>query len=193
MIPNIKNCCIILSIIFCCSLIVSCDNNDYHLIPYRNYRISNDRMFPNYPAKSIIWILRTPFISRASIERGDIVIFNENEDGAITPYIGRVIGLPGDTIVSQNGNIKINDKELNHVLTDKNETQNIIRESNHSVSYLVAYYKNAERGKRIDFKVKVSNDEFFLMNDNRDSVYDSLIPGSVKTNKVIGKKISFFD
>ena len=91
-----------------------------------------------------------------TIERYDIVVV-KSPDGDI---IKRVYGLPGETISCENGFIYINGKKIE----DK-------------------YNGN----KTLDFElVKLKDDEYFVMGDNRMNSKDSRIFGPFKREKIKG-------
>ncbi|MBL7978190.1 MAG: signal peptidase I [Bacteroidetes Order II. Incertae sedis bacterium] len=73
----------------------------------------------NIPIKSITFpYYRLPGFS--SIKRGDVVIFNlppeENVVDYKTPYLKRLIGMPGDSLKIENKQVFINGKKLNQPL-----------------------------------------------------------------------------
>ncbi len=89
-------------------------------------------------------------------ERYDIVVV-KSPDGDI---IKRVYGLPGETISCENGNIYINDKKID----DK-------------------YNGN----QTLDFQaVKLGDDEYFVLGDNRMNSKDSRIFGPFKKSEIKG-------
>ena len=62
--------------------------------------------FPaNYPAAV------RPYLPRRSVKRGDIVAFKSPVDGNI-PFVKRVIGEPGDTVLVHEKNLFVNGKIL---------------------------------------------------------------------------------
>ncbi|WP_036609053.1 signal peptidase I [Oribacterium sp. P6A1] len=96
-------------------------------------------------------------------DRLDVVIFQKNDS---TENIKRVVGLPGETVVIQNGRIYINGTLL--------ESDSI---SNISLAGI------AEK------PVQLMDDEYFLIGDNADSSEDSrfINVGNVHKSQIIGK------
>lgn len=94
---------------------------------------------------------------KKGINRFDIVVV-KSEGNYI---IKRVIGLPGETITYENNKLYINGKHI---------------EDNYALS-------NME-----DFElVKLGEDEFFVMGDNRENSKDSRMIGPVKKEQIQGK------
>lgn len=106
-----------------------------------------------------IMILNEFIYNFNEIERYDIVVIKNNKEYLIK----RVIGLPGETISCLDGNIYINGKKINDKY-DYSETS--------------------------DFDtVKIGNDEYFVLGDNRGDSLDSRVFGNFKKSKIKGKAI----
>lgn len=88
--------------------------------------------------------------------RGDIVIFKTNEG---ENYIKRIIGLPGETIKIQDGEIYINGKKQKQTYTKDNRT-----------------------GGNIE--CKIPDDEYFVLGDNREVSIDSRDFGTIKREQI---------
>ena len=61
----------------------------------------------------------------AKIHHGSVVVFDANgvdpQVSVKTDYVKRVIGLPGDTVSSKNGNIYVNGKKINQDYISKSQ------------------------------------------------------------------------
>ncbi|WP_193725992.1 signal peptidase I [Anaerosacchariphilus polymeriproducens] len=101
--------------------------------------------------------------------RGDIVSFIFPDDGK-TPYLKRVIGLPGETIEGKNGDIYINGELLKANYTDEKSYD--------------------------DFgPYKIPDKSYFMMGDNRNNSFDARYWNNkfVKLDDIIGKAlVSYF-
>ena len=121
-----------------------------------------------------------------------------------TDYIKRLIGLPGDTIQFNNGNLFINNLEIYKL---KIENTNIIRCGNfnletnsfietlpNGVKHITVYKKKGSLQNTKIFKVPINH--YFLLGDNRDCSKDSRYldsVGYVNNANLVGKaKIIFF-
>ncbi len=101
-----------------------------------------------------------PVLAIREPQRGDIIVFEFPEDRNKSyfnrrDFIKRVIGLPGDTVEIRNKNVYVNGERY---LTPE------------------AVYKdgNLTAGPRDNMpKLKVPDDKYFVMGDNRDRSYDS--------------------
>lgn len=100
-----------------------------------------------------------------SIERGDLVSFQEELLGEESLLLKRVVGMPGEEIIIRGQEVYINEVLL-------------------SESY--ATY----RWPSVDYvKILLEDDEYFLMGDNRSNSTDSRRLGPVKKEKIIGVQI----
>ncbi len=102
-------------------------------------------------------------------ERGSVLIFKFPKDTS-KYFIKRVIGLPGETIQINNGKVTIINKEHpeGFALTEP---------------YIV--YE-----KRDDFKTTLSDDEYFVMGDNRLGSADSRLWGPMPKEDIVGRPVA---
>jgi signal peptidase I len=100
-----------------------------------------------------------------TIERGDIVIFSSKEDPR-KDLIKRVIGLPGDVIRIEDGEVFINGEKLQEDYAS------------------VESYRHESYGPR-----KVAPNTYFVLGDNRDQSLDSRIFDSIDHSAIKGKVI----
>ncbi len=101
-------------------------------------------------------------------QRGDVVVFKApmNPD---FDYIKRIIGLPGDTITIQEGQVVINEQPLSDEYIQSD-----------TVLLPGQYIREGEQ-------MTVGSDEFFVLGDNRSHSADSRQWGMVPKKDIIGK------
>ena len=120
------------------------------------------------------------------VERGDIVVVTMEEDGQKTHWVKRVVGLPGDTVSCVNDVVYINGKVLD-------ETKYIDPDYRQSLVDKFGYFNkvpNADNTNVEDFEeVKLKDDEYYVMGDNRPYSKDSRYVGPVKKSQIFAKKM----
>lgn len=120
------------------------------------------------------------------VERGDIVVVTMKENGQKTHWVKRVIGMPGDTISCVNDIVFINGKVLD-------ETQYIDPDYRQSCVDQFGYFNkvpNADNTDVQDFEeVKLGDDEYYVMGDNRPYSKDSRYVGPVKKSQLFAKNM----
>ncbi|MDF7638941.1 signal peptidase I [Lactobacillus sp. ESL0791] len=138
--------------------------------PFSNDRVSGISMQPTFEDNDRL-IASRKFQPKRNIT---VVLYApkaaNDQPGAV--YIKRMIGLPGDTIVSKNDQIYVNGKQLPE-------------------PYLNNNYKKADNDRGMtytnNFTVKVPKGKYFVMGDHRDVSKDSRIFGFVKRSEFIGQ------
>lgn len=120
------------------------------------------------------------------VERGDIVVVTMEEEGQKTHWVKRVIGLPGDTVSCVNDVVYINGKVLD-------ETKYIAPDYRQSLVDKFGYFNkvpDADNTNVEDFEeVKLGDDEYYVMGDNRPYSKDSRYVGPVKKSQIFAKKM----
>ena len=144
-------------------------------------------MFPNINIDDRVLVVKDEIIN-FEYDLGDIVVFyapqssiplstdllisnlkiwnlvTQNEiNNQGTVYIKRIVGTPGDQVnIESNGSIFVNNIEL--------EIKNV---------------NNTNNGDKFD--IKLSENEYFLVGDNRDNSFDSRMFGPISSDRIIGK------
>ena len=92
----------------------------------------------------------------------NLISENEVSDQSIV-YIKRIVGTPGDQVnIESNGSIFVNDIEIKF----KNVNNSLNEET---------------------IEIKLSENEYFLVGDNRDNSFDSRMFGPILGDRIIGK------
>ena len=100
-------------------------------------------------------------------KRGDIIVFLPNGNEKSHYYVKRVIGVPGDTVLIQNGAVYINGE----VYKEEIEAAAI------------------EEAGLVSEEITLDSDEYFVLGDNRNNSEDSRYAniGNIKKDYIIGK------
>lgn len=137
-----------------------------------NDRVSGASMQPNFEDNDrlVTWRNFSP-------KYNDVVVLRAPKTPQDVPgafYVKRIIGLPGDTIVSKNDQMYINGKLLPE-------------------PYLNNHFKKADNDAgetfTTNFTYKVPQGYYFVMGDHRDISRDSRFFGPVKRSALIGKVV----
>ena len=135
-----------------------------------NDEVSGPSMQPTFEDKDRLISVRnfTP-------KRNDVVVLLAPKAANDTPgamYIKRVIGLPGDKIVSKNDKMYINGKKLAEPYLN-NKYKKVDNDAGHTYT--------------TNFTYKVPKGYYWVMGDHRDISKDSHIFGPVKRENLVGK------
>ena len=125
---------------------------------------------------------RVIVLKHTSIERFDIVVAKEVEEGKTKQIVKRVIGMPGDTITYQNDKLTVNGKEVK---------ENYLKEfqaafaKDKLANDAKAFTVNAEGNTT--FTVTVPEGKYFLLGDNRIVSKDSRAVGYFDESALVGE------
>lgn len=128
----------------------------YQNLDLQLYNVSGTSMMPTVAKNSTVLV--NP---KKEKERFDIVVFK----GGDAIFIKRLIGLPGDTIGVENGQLFINDKPI-------------------SEPYVLD--KNRQLFAGESFQIDVPTGCYFVLGDNRDDSIDSRETGVVAEDTLLG-------
>lgn len=136
-------------------------------------------------------------VRHAQIKRGEVVIVKApDEPGAL--YIKRVIGMPGEKIVSKNNQIYINNKKLSQPWLTQGKkmidagsgtfysaTQNFTMKSLARSRQFQQYYTKSQLNY-INKYNRIPKGTYFVMGDHRSVSKDSRYIGTIKRKNVVG-------
>jgi signal peptidase I len=133
---------------------------------YQPVKVEGTSMMPTLTDQERIFINKfTYHFGLGSIERGDMVVFWYPGDPSKS-YIKRVIGIPGDTVYIDAGQVFVNDRALVE-------------------SYIPEDYRD-----RVSWEEhRVPPGEYFVLGDHRSSSSDSRTWGFVKRDAIYGKAV----
>lgn len=129
-------------------------------------------------------------------ERGDIIVFRYPENRDVF-FIKRLIGLPGDKITVQNGQISVNsipwaiepiedqdfiDQDIYNYFT---EFISPPRVDGHN--HVIRLFSNEDHIDQVQKEYVVPPHSYFAMGDNRDESHDSRFWGFIPENYLVGK------
>ena len=129
-------------------------------------------------------------------QRGDVIVFRFPENRDVF-YIKRLIGLPGDTVSVQNGQISVNgkpwalrpiqDEDYSDEGTFNYFNEEVQPERPDSAEHVVRFFsKNAHLGPEEKIFV-VPEKSYFAMGDNRDQSHDSRFWGFIPEDLLVGR------
>lgn len=102
--------------------------------------------------------------------RGDVIVFEYPEDPS-KDFIKRIVGVPGDVVQGINKNVYVNGKLYKNPHEVHKEADLVPKDQNPRDTF---------------GPIKVPEDSYFVMGDNRDRSYDSRFWGFVKKDKIKG-------
>ena len=138
-----------------------------HTFVGQKVQVEGDSMNPTLLDTETLWVdkLRYHFTDP---KRFDVIVFPWKPGGDIL-FVKRIIGLPGETVKIENGNIYINGQVLNE-------------------DYGAAAIEDPGIAST---KVILASDEYFVLGDNRNNSNDSRSSdvGNIKRENIIGKAV----
>jgi signal peptidase I len=131
------------------------------------FLVNGASMEPNFHSNDYLLIDEVSYRFKEPM-RGEVVVFRYPGDERYF-YIKRIIGLPGEEIEIKDGKISIFNEEFPNGFALNED-------------YLSAGARTSGR----DLRIKVAEDEYFVLGDNRGFSFDSRSWGPLKRNEIIG-------
>jgi signal peptidase I len=129
------------------------------------YQVMGNSMTPTLPQNSVVLAQKVGLLTE--IHRGDIVIIN---DGHADLAVKRVIGLPGEWVRIEAGQVWINNRLLPE-------------------PYLKSTTTTARCGAYVS--CRLGGDEFFVLGDNRAMSVDSRFYGPLRRDQVQARQVTW--
>ena len=134
-------------------------------------------------------------LNHTKINRFDIVVAKETEDGQTKEIVKRVIGMPGDTITYNDDTLYINGKEVDEKYLDEYKQALDDDQLQDIYAYNSLFQELAEKADAFttdsdgntEFTVKVPKGEYYLMGDDRIVSKDSREVGTFPKSSIVGE------
>lgn len=123
--------------------------------------VDGESMEPNYHSGEYIIVNRWQYLF-GKPDRGDTVVLKFPGDPENKKYIKRIIGLPGENVIIQDGSVFINGEKLDE-------------------KYIPVGIQTLPNVNRT-----LKDDDYFLLGDNRDNSSDSRVWGVANRQHLIG-------
>jgi signal peptidase I len=161
---------------------------DWNVVPTGSMKptiVEGDRIFVN----KLAYDLRIP-LSHISIyrladpKRGDIVVFDSK--AADTRLVKRVIGLPGDSVEMTDNRLKINGIEARYSKVEYTGGALFAIESYGGMVHRIELAPAGASRYSSFGPVKVPQDHYLVLGDNRDNSADSRVRGFIPRGEIVG-------
>ncbi len=164
---------------------------DWNSVPTGSMKptiIEGDRIWVN----KLAYDIRVPFthislLNLAAPKRGDIIVFDSKVSGK--RLVKRVIGIPGDEVTLVNNALFINGEKISYQDIKSNRNAIDKLENLLGVEHAIRIHKNGSPLSSFP-PIKVPDNAYLAMGDNRDNSADSRVIGFVPRNEIIGKSSS---
>jgi len=171
----------------------------------RAYRVAGSSDAPSFLVGERILVnkaaydVRLPYTdiiirSHSQPEPGDVVLFRSPESDAL--IFKRIVGCPGDTVAMRDNRLEINGIALQYERVDARDYQAIAEQNNlgtlieremgHGPPHLVTHTPGASCDASFG-PVRVPEDHYFVLGDNRGNSSDSRMYGTVPRRSILGK------
>lgn len=156
-------------------------------LPLKRMFVPQSGMYPTIDKGSIIFIKTGFLFSVSDVKRGRIVTFNHKIKGKEYVFLWRVIGVPGDSVITENNDVVLNGSPLKREKDSSLPDQEIYNEFIGEIGYRVSLNGHGKKAKRIE--TAIPEGYVFVMGDNRNNAMDSRFIGLVPISSIFGIKI----
>lgn len=162
---------------------------DWNTVPTGSMKptiIEGDRILVN----KLAYDLRIPFThislhQFANPKRGDIIVFDSAVFGK--RMVKRVIGLPGDTVEMRDNVLVINGQALGYQVVMHNNDKKKWLEDLYGVQHFIQTQGHSSDQYSSFPKLRVPDEHYLVLGDNRDNSADSRVFGFVPRNEIVGR------
>ncbi len=140
-----------------------------YLFVFQPHQVVGNSMLPNFYDGEYLLTDKLTYRFRAP-ERGEVIVFKAPPDPS-KDYIKRIVGLPGEKIKIERGEVSINNQALKENYLDREQ------------SFTIAsgpFLKSSQ-------EIIVPPNDYFVLGDNRNHSSDSREWGFVPRENIIGK------
>jgi signal peptidase I len=157
-------------------------------LPSQTFIVPQNGMYPELPRGSTFRCNNYAYSEISNIKYGDVVAFRHQWKGQEYVFVWRVVALPGDRVVTNGQDLRINQKLIGRSIVRNEQDFDIYQENNKDVEYLVAFSKRDKLSvPEVDLIVPPGH--VFVMGDNRYDALDSRALGPVTFKEIVCKKI----
>jgi len=139
-----------------------------HYFVFQPYFVRGQSMEPNFLNGDYLIVEKISYQLR-SPERGEVIVFRYPEDPSQT-FIKRIIGLPGETVKIEGGNVYIFENGIPKLLDESKYLSETLETPGNTEMHL-------------DFN------EYFVLGDNRPVSADSRRWGPLPTENIVGRAV----
>lgn len=166
------------------------------LFVWQPVKVDGHSMDPTLANNERLIVLKT-----TSIDRFDIVVARETENGQTKDIVKRVIGTPGDKVTYKNDALYINDKLVQEAYLSAYQKAFKADKLQSTYSYNTLFQQLAQTSQAFttdalgntEFTVEVPEGEYYLLGDDRIVSKDSREVGTFKKSAIIGEvKLRFW-
>lgn len=131
------------------------------------FLVSGESMSPNFSDGDYLLIDELTYRFREP-NRGEVVVFRYPGDEKVTYFIKRVIGLPGETVTIKNGAVYI---------SSGGDTEGFLLDERYLSDRVITSG---------DETIKLAEDQYFVLGDNRSFSFDSRTWGLLGEDEIVG-------
>ncbi|MBT6454295.1 MAG: signal peptidase I [Gammaproteobacteria bacterium] len=162
---------------------------DWNTVPTGSMKptiMEGDRILVNRMAYDLrLSFTHVSMVKLADPERGDIIIFDSEQSDK--RLVKRVIGIPGDIVSMLNNTLSINDHILPYTINSQTAQFSDITEDLLGLKHSVRFQHSSNNKFSSFAPVKIPDNFYLALGDNRDKSADSRFIGLIPRNEIVGR------